>query len=120
MLYNIIYLVFLLFRSIYLKFKLAIIEHIYSSDKDIKKKGDEEKKLHEKDIKTVDTAIQKCVEDGMKDEGLKIFHEDFFSEIFMKILKEKCKKSLDPLYEECCRIRSLRYISLKIYINKYL
>ena len=107
-------------RSKYLELKLTLITLIHSSSKDIKEKGDEEKILLKKDMKTVDTAIQKCVEDGMKEEGLKDFHEDFFSVSFMEILKEKCKNSLDPLYEECCRIRSLRYISLEIYINKYL
>ena len=104
MLYNIIYLVFLLFRSIYLKFKLAIIEHIYSSDKDIKKKGDEEKKLHEKDIKTVDKAIQSILDDSLVD-----LKEDVLCTRFMTTYKEKCQNSLDPVLQEYTKLKSIRY-----------
>ena len=98
-----------MFRSIYLNFKLNIIEFNFSSDKDIKEKGDEEKKFFEKDMKTIDTAIQKCIEDGMKDEGLKDFNEDIFFTSFNKIYKEKCQNSWDPLFEEYKRIKSRRY-----------
>ena len=96
-------------RSLYSDFKLNIIELDFSSDKDIKEKGDEEKKLFEKDMKTVDTAIHKCIEVGMKDEGIKVFDEDFFYSSFNKIFKEKCQNSCDPLFEEYKRIKSRRY-----------
>ena len=39
--------------------KLAFNKYIYSSDKDIEKENDNEKKLLEKDMKTVGNAIQK-------------------------------------------------------------
>ena len=96
-------------RSLYSDFKLKIIELDFSSDKDIKEKCDEEKKLYEKDLKTVDIAIQKCIENGMKDEGLKDVREDIFYKSFRKILKEQCQHSWDPLFEEYRLIKSRRY-----------
>ena len=93
----------------FLNFNLKIIELNFSSDKDIKEKGVEEKKLYEKDIDNVDTAFQNCIEDGRKEEGLKDFNEDFFYNSFEKIFKEKCQHSWDPLFEEYKRIKSRRY-----------
>ena len=93
----------------YMIFKLNYAKFNFSSDKDIKFKHDEEKKLLEKDMKTVDIAVHKCIEDGMKDEGLKDFNEDFFFTSFNKIYKEKCQNSWDPLFEEYKRIKSRRY-----------
>ena len=43
----------------YLDLKLTYMTHIHSSAIDIKKEGDEEKKLLDKDMKTVDNAIQR-------------------------------------------------------------
>ena len=93
----------------FLNFNLKIIELNFSSDKDIKEKGVEEKKLYEKDIDNVDTAFQNCIEDGRKEEGLKDFNEDFFYENFKNIFKEKCQNSWELLFEECKIIRSRRY-----------
>ena len=94
----------------YSDFKLKIKELNFSSDKDIKEKGEEEKKLLEKDLYNVDMAIKKCIENGMKDEGLKDIKEDIFYESFTNIFKEKCQNSWDPLFEEYKRIKSRRCI----------
>ena len=104
-------MIILLFRSMYSNFKLAIIELSFSSDKVIKMKSDEEKTLINEDMNTVNIAIQKCIKDGMENEGLKDLNENLLYESFKKIFKEKCQNSWRPLFEEYQQIKSLRYNS---------
>ncbi len=104
-------MILLLFRSMYSNFKLAIIELSFSCEKVIKMKSDEEKTLLDEDMNTVNIAIQKCIEDGMDNEGLKDLNEDLLYESFKKIFKEKCQNSWRPLFEVYHQIESHRYHS---------
>ena len=96
----------------YLDLKLTYVAHTNSSDINIKEKGDEEMKILENDMKTVDNAILKIIEDRLK----KKFNEDFMYKSFMEIFKNECQNSWDPLFEEYHRIKSLRYF---IYASLY-
>ena len=88
----------------YFDVKLNYIAHIHSTSIDIKKKGDEEKKILEKDIKTVDKAIQSVLDDSLVD-----LKEDVLCTRFMTTYKEKCQNSLDPVLQEYTKLKSIRY-----------
>ena len=93
----------------YSDLKLTFIEQIIAPDKDTKIKVDKEIEIMEKDMKTLKNAIWIFLEESLKDEGLRNFNEDLFYKRFIKIFKEKCQDSWDPLIEEYHRIKSLRY-----------
>ncbi len=93
----------------YSDLKLTFIEQIHAPDKDTKKKVDKEIEIMEKDMKTLKNAIQIFLKESLKDEGLSNFNGDFFYKRFMKIFKEKCQDSWEPLIDEYQRIKSLRY-----------
>ena len=95
----------------YLDLKLTYVAHTNSSDINIKEKGDEEMKILENDMKTVDNAILTFIENSLKD-----FNEDFMYKYFMDIFKNECQNSWNPLFEEYHRIKSLRYF---IYASLY-
>ena len=80
--------------------------HIQSTDTDFKKKGEQELKLLGNDLQPVDNVILEIIQDSLKD-----FNLEFQYTGFMKIFKEKCQNSWDPLFEEYLRIKSLRYLS---------
>ncbi len=83
----------------YLDLKLTYLGQIYSSETDIKKKGEEELNFFGNDLKTVDNTI---------------FNFEFYYNSFNTILKEKCQNSWDPLFEEYHRVKSLRYFIFKL------
>ena len=67
-----------------------------------------EKEIMKKDIKTLDIAIKKFLDEGLKDEGLSDFNVEFLYTNFMKIFKENCQESWNPLFEEYRQIKSSR------------
>ena len=90
-------------RLMYLDVKLNYMTHIHSSSIDLKKKGDEEKNILEKDIKTVDNAMIKFLDDSLVD-----LDEEVLCKRFMTIYREKCQNSFHPVLEEYTRLKSNR------------
>ena len=83
--------------------------HIHATDTDFKKKGEEELKLLGNDLQPVDNVILEIIQDSQKD-----FNHEIQYNGFMKIFKEKCQNSWDPLFEEYHQVKSLRYFIFKL------